>query len=91
MRLWDVAQGRQVRVLAGHTEQVESVSFSPDGTLLASASWDLTVKLWDMASGQELASLTGHTGWIKAVAFSPDGTMLASGENNQMRLWRVTR
>jgi COMPASS component SWD3 len=62
------------------------VAFSPDGRLLASASWDLTVKLWDVASGNELRSLTGHTGWVTSVAFSPDGAVLASGSET-VRLW----
>jgi WD40 repeat protein len=48
---------------------VTSVSFSPDGKILASA-WDKTVKLWDVASGRELKSLSGHQDFVSSVSFS---------------------
>ncbi|KOR30824.1 hypothetical protein TI04_03895 [Achromatium sp. WMS2] len=66
-------------VQRGHTSSVESVAFSPDGTILASASADNTIKLWRVADGALLRTLTGgHTGWVNSVAFSPDGNSSSS-------------
>jgi WD40 repeat protein len=74
-------------ILTGHTEQVRSVVFSPDGRRLASAGRDEMVKVWDTATGQETLTLRAHT-MIPSVAFRPDGRRLASaGWDGTVRLW----
>jgi len=55
IRLWDVASGKKLAILNGHTDLVRSLAFSPDGKLLASGSSDGTVKLWNVKVGIEPA------------------------------------
>jgi len=77
-----------IRTLEGHSHSVSSVAFSPDGKVLASGSFDDTIKLWDVQTGRALQTLTGHSDNVNSVAFSPDGKVLASGSAT-IKLWDV--
>jgi len=76
--VWDVNSVQQVFALRGHTEVVTAMAFSPDGSLLATASLDKSVRLWDMSNGQQTARIDSDAG-ATALAFSPDGATLAVG------------
>jgi WD40 repeat protein len=77
-----------IQILEGHSAQVRSVAFSPDGKLVVSVSGDETVRLWDTATGAALQTLEGHSDLVNSVAFSPDGKLVVSGSGDEtVRLW----
>ncbi len=91
LRLWNVKTRKQIAVARNHTAAIESVAFSPDGALLASAHHDGVVRLWDRQIQKQIATLTGHKAAVRSVTFSPDGTLLASGGKDRARLWNVRK
>ena len=88
--IYAVATATPLKTLRGHTDIVRSVAYSPDGSIIATGSWDDTIRLWDGLTGEYKKTLRGHTGNVNSVAFSPDGLTLASGSGDDtIRLWNV--
>src|SRR5262249_8445230 len=74
--VWDAEKGTALLELKGHTGNVNSVAFSPDGKRVVTGTADRTVRVWDARTGTTLAELKGHTGAVTSVSFSADGTRL---------------
>jgi WD40 repeat protein/serine/threonine protein kinase len=90
VRLWDAATD-QARIFEGHTSNVTALAFSPDSTLLASASSDGSIVLWNTEGGEphQILAMTRASSSL-AVAFSTDGNLLASaGDDGQITFWNV--
>lgn len=81
--LWRLDQPDRNRSLTGHTQQIQEIAFSHDGRLLATASWDATVRIWEVLTARPITSLEGHGEHVCAVQFSPDDRFLASGASGR--------
>jgi WD40 repeat protein len=80
----------EVHRILHNSRTVTVAAFSPDGSLLAVADGERTVRLWDVASGEHLRTLHGHTGMVRDVAFFPDGARLVTGSTDgTVRVWDV--
>jgi cytochrome c len=87
--IWTPGLQRPDKVLDGHAAPIASLSVSPDGTTLASASWDRTVRLWPL-NGGEPRVLEGNAQSVNGVVFSKDGKNVVSvGYDATVRIWSV--
>jgi WD40 repeat protein len=90
IQLWDVVTGAPGAVLSGHTDDITCTAFSPDGSQLASSSYNGTVCLWTVPDGACVheTRLLGDVCYVTNVSFSPDGRqMLITGSDWSLRLW----
>lgn len=90
VKLWNLADGKELFTLKDHSDSVYRVAFRPNGKLLASVAADRSLKIWDTTTGKRLYSLTEATDWLSTVAFSPDGKLVAAaGVDKSIRIYAV--
>ena len=81
----------RVELVLHHDAQVWSVTFSPDGKRVATASQDQTAKVWDAATGKLLLTLRGHTESVNGIIYSPDGKRIATtSDDSTAKVWDAT-
>jgi WD40 repeat protein len=91
VRLWTPWVTEEKVTLPGHLGGVAGIASNREGTLLASAGKDRTVRIWDAVSGRLLKTLSDFRGPVQAVAFGPDGHRLVTAEfNGALRIWDLT-
>ncbi|REG27009.1 WD40 repeat protein [Archangium gephyra] len=87
-RIWDVASGRPLVTLKGHTGPVRSARFDSAGARAATAGQDGLARVWDVASGKLLVTLSGHTDAVWDARFSPEGSrLLTLSRDGTVRTW----
>jgi WD40 repeat protein len=90
VRFLRASDGHVLLAVDAHRSPISAVSFSPDGTRLATSSHDNTIRLWNVADGKELTPVQAMGEGVYSVAFSPDGKVLATRSgDNLIRLWDV--
>lgn len=86
----NLAEPKPLEEIKAHTFRVTRVRFSPDGSLLATASWDRTANIWKVADGTRVRSLGGFILALTEVVFSPDGRYISAGSlDGTLRVWEV--
>lgn len=83
IKIWSLSDGKEVSTAAGHSDSIRSLAFSPNGKILASCSWDRSIKLWDTATGRELATfiLFDEDNWV---IYTPEGQFDTNLELNEL-------
>ncbi len=89
VRLWDVATGKEVRLLRGDRFGAFALAFSPDGKALASGEVMGLVRVWETATGKEVRQLRAHTGNVSGLAFADDSKTLVAARDSTVRVWDV--
>lgn len=88
--LWKTADWTRGRSLQGHCDALYAVQLNPNGTLLATASYDRDAMTWDVSSGQPVKTFSGHNDAVYGLAFSPNGALLATASGDRtVKLWDV--
>jgi WD40 repeat protein/tRNA A-37 threonylcarbamoyl transferase component Bud32 len=89
LNLWRASDGQLLYTLEGYSSSLRSFAFSPDGAMVALASWS-RVQLWRVSDGSSLHQLKGNTAPGSSLVFSADGAMLASDSEREVKIWQVS-
>jgi len=90
LKIYNVESGECMKDLIGHTSQVTTVSWSPDGDYIASGSGDKSIRIWDTQSWECIRTFTPHKNLVECVTWSPDGSKLASGAwDDTINIWET--
>ncbi|XP_066587087.1 notchless protein homolog 1 [Prorops nasuta] len=89
--LWSPEKEKKpIARMTGHQQLINDVKFSPDGRIIASASFDKSVKLWEGNTGKYITSLRGHVQAIYSIAWSADSRLLVSGSaDSTIKVWSM--
>jgi len=90
IKIWDAENGgtRKTSTNTAHSGYIRDIDFNPDGTKLASITYDNSIKIWSVGSDGDLSLLHTLSGHV--VRFSPDRKYVASGIDNEITIWNVT-
>jgi eukaryotic-like serine/threonine-protein kinase len=101
VHVWDVAKEESLLIYDGHASSkaagtgilegmIFAVAWSPDGSCIASGSWDKTVQVWNALTGKPIRTYRGHFTSVPAVSWSPDGTYIASASvDGTVQVWEA--
>src|SRR6516165_7171732 len=85
----EAATGKVRFVCKGHTDAVNAMVYSADGSMLATGDWRGGIKVWDAATGKQLATFQHAPHQVWSLAFSPNGRVLASSSPTRVLLWEI--
>jgi len=101
IKLWNVSGKNEILTLKGSYNYIgfpprsgnyfTSLNFSQSGKIVASGSYDNTIKIWNVSDGNEIMKLKGHSSYVTSLNFSPNGKILASGSNDKaIKIWNIS-
>src|SRR5262249_38091385 len=89
IRIWDAADGKELRRWPAPGHIAPGLAFSPDGKELAAGGLDKVVHRWDPVTGKALPALRGHGDFVTGICFAADSKRLASASADSIRIWDI--